>query len=54
MTLKEFIRANRPAIDKVILSVCSNAGRIDDAERRLWVLNDEGLYWWAKREGVKV
>ena len=28
--------------------------RLDDAERRLWILNDEGLYQWARAEGVKI
>ena len=26
----------------------------DDEERRLWVLNDEGLYNWARSEGVEI
>ncbi len=28
--------------------------RLDDAERRQWILNDEGLYRWAKAEGVRI
>ena len=28
--------------------------RLDDAERRRWILNDEGLYRWAKAEGVRI
>lgn len=32
-----------------------NDGRkLDDAERRLWILNDEGLYNWARSEGVRI
>lgn len=27
---------------------------LDNAERRLWILNDEGLYRWARSEGVKI
>jgi len=27
---------------------------LNDAERRQWVMNDEGLYMWARREGVRV
>lgn len=23
---------------------------MNDDERRLWVLNDEGLYWWYRQE----
>ncbi len=26
----------------------------NDEERRLWILNDEGLYEWARSEGVKI
>lgn len=32
----------------------NDAARLDDAERRLWILNDEGLYRWARSEGVKI
>lgn len=28
--------------------------RLDDEERRLWILNDEGLYQWARSEGVRI
>jgi len=28
--------------------------RANDDERRLWVLNDEGLYNWARSEGVRI
>lgn len=27
---------------------------LNDAERRQWVLNDEGLYQWARSEGVNI
>ena len=27
---------------------------LNDRERRLWILNDEGLYNWARQEGVKI
>lgn len=52
MTLREFIKRNRVDIDDYI----GNLGidmRINDDERRLWILNEETLYLWAKREGVK-
>lgn len=52
-SLKAFIRENRAEIDAAIRRVCSNC-RINDEERRLWVLNDEGLYRWARREGVRI
>lgn len=28
--------------------------RLNDSERRLWILNDEGLYNWARSEGVRI
>lgn len=27
---------------------------LNDKERRLWILNDEGLYRWARAEGVRI
>lgn len=53
MTIREFVRQNRTQIDAAIKSVCNNC-RLDDAERRLWILNDEGLYNWARSEGVQI
>lgn len=53
ITLREFIRNNREEIDRAIRSVCGNR-QLNDEERRLWILNDEGLYLWAKSEGVRV
>jgi len=53
MTMREFIRANRSDIDKAIRSQVDNS-RINDEERRIWILNDEGLYNWARSEGVRI
>ena len=52
MSIREFIKQNQAEIDKAIKRVCPNC-RLDDAERREWILNDEGLYNWARSEGVK-
>lgn len=30
------------------------AERLSDEERRQWVLNDEGLYRWARSEGCRI
>ncbi len=27
---------------------------LTDSDRRLWILNDEGLYNWARSEGVRI
>ena len=53
MTMQEFIRDNRAAIDAIIRRNDPNADTSDD-ERELWIANDEGLYMWAKSEGVPV
>lgn len=30
------------------------AGKHNDEDRRQWILNDEGLYNWARSEGVRI
>jgi hypothetical protein len=32
----------------------TNERGINDSERREWILNDEGLYRWARQEGVRI
>lgn len=55
MTIRQFIRENRGDIDVVI---CKELGRFDtpisDDERRLWILNNETLYLWARSKGVRI
>ena len=52
-SLRAWVKKNRVDIDSVIRFNCSNC-RLNDEERELWVMNDEGLYNWAKSEGVNV
>ena len=54
MTFKEFVRVNRKEIDEHILKLFPGYHYKNDEERRLWILNDEGLYTWAREEGVKI
>ena len=57
MTLREFIARNRTELDECIsraLGGPENHVYRNDEERRLWVLNDEGLYNWARSEGVPI
>ena len=54
MKLSEFIREHRQELDECIKRACPNNARFNDDERRLWILNDEGLYNWAKSEGVRI
>ena len=49
MTLKEFIKQHRQEIDE-----CTQSPYKNDEEREQWILNDEGLYDWARSEGVKI
>ena len=53
MTLRNFIKENKEEIDQCIKNVVPNA-RLNYEERRLWILNDEGLYRWARSNGVKI
>lgn len=54
MSLREFIKNNRQELDNCIARALKQDKnpRPNDDERRLWVLNDEGLYNWARSEGV--
>jgi hypothetical protein len=54
MTMQQFIRENRTELDECITRACPNIGRLNDDERRLWILNDEGLYRFARSEGVRI
>jgi len=51
MTLRTWIRLNRPWIDEEVHRQVPTL-RLNDAERELWVLNDEGLYCAARAAGV--
>ena len=53
MTLREFIKGHRAEIDEAVRCLVPD-NRMNDEERRLWVLNDEGLYLWARSEGVRI
>jgi len=66
MTMRRFIQENRAELDAAILGAKyrydGNGGRgtipagekLNDSERREWILNDEGLYLWARNHGVKI
>lgn len=66
MTMRDFIRQHRAELDAAILGAMyrydGNGGRgtipekhekFNDEDRRGWILNDEGLYRWARSEGVR-
>jgi hypothetical protein len=47
MSMREFIRENRDEIDRYVHSVVPG-NRMNDEERRLWVLNDEWIKGFFK------
>ena len=53
MTLRQFIKENKEELTECIKRVVPNC-RINNEEIRLWILNDEGLYRWARSQGVKI
>jgi hypothetical protein len=53
MTLEQFIRKNRRELDKAIRRHYPNVKKLNDDERRVWILTDEFFYVWAKSAGVK-
>jgi hypothetical protein len=56
MTLQNFIREHREELDTLIARALKEEKNPipTDAERRLWILNDERLYRWARAEGVRI
>lgn len=49
---RTWIRENREQIDAAIRTVYS--GSLNDSDREDWLMNDEGLYNWARSEGVRL
>ena len=56
MRLQTFIKDNRVELDAAIARAMGRDSnpRASDEERRLWILNDQGLYHWALSEGVRL
>ena len=56
MTLKQFIKEPRAERDACIARALGQDRNpnANDNERRLWILNDEGLYLWARSEGCRI
>lgn len=53
MTLQTFIYNNRREIDKIV-RLYYGVTILNDKQRHDWILDDEGLYRWAHREGVNI
>ncbi len=54
MTFRNFIKEYREELDRCIKNACPNIGSLNDNDRREWIMNDEGLYNWARSEGVRI
>lgn len=59
MRLAQFIKDNREEIDRCVWNFTTHRYNqpqkpSNDAERRDWIMNDEGLYGWARAEGCKI
>lgn len=67
MTIRNFIKMHRQEIDQAINAeiyrydgrggkgtIPNPPPKHNDEERRGWILNNEGLYSWARSEGVKI
>jgi hypothetical protein len=61
--IRQFIREHRAELDSVITAALTRYDppgfdreiqRLNDGEREDWVMNDEGLYNWARSEGVRI
>ena len=53
MQLNVFIKENKSEIDRYIQEALGNEKfKLNNKERRLWILNDEKLYNWAKYNKV--
>jgi len=53
-SMRAFIREHAAELREAIRKVCPNVGGLDEEELRRWIINDEGLYNWARSEGVPV
>jgi len=55
MIMKQFIKENREELDSCIRRALGNSEyRLNDEERRQWIMNDEGLYLWARSSGCRI
>ena len=53
MSLRQFIKEHREELDELIQNASPGAPK-NDSEREMWILNDEGLYHWARSSGVNI
>jgi hypothetical protein len=54
MTLEKFIKKNRRQIDSLIKRILPKVKPLNDAERKVWILNETSLLLWVEAQGVKI
>ena len=56
MSIKDFIKEHRQELTEIINKAIGKepTEKMNDNERESWILNDEGLYNWARGEGVRI
>ena len=54
MSIKEWIKKNKKELDAHIHSQLGHGEPLNNKDREEWMLNDEGLYNWARSDGVKL
>ena len=52
--MRNFIKENKQELDNCIKCAVGENARLNNDERRLWILNDEGLYNWARSKNVRI
>ena len=52
MKLARWISRNRAELRQAVRAACPNVGPLSLDDLAEWVANDEGLYNWAKGDGV--
>lgn len=54
-SIEDFIDNNRDDLIEIIKKATNKKNyQFDNAEIENWILNDEGLYNWARSEGVDI
>jgi len=55
MSMRQFIKEHRLELDTAIRSTLKKSDyKLNDEERRQWILNDEELYHYARSCGVNI
>lgn len=54
MSKREWLKQNRAELNRIIHAKLGDNRSLNDDDRWEWVMNDEGLYNWARRDGVNV